>query len=38
MTCRSIVKDFVKDFVKFSKWNEESVLPYELRNNFIYMT
>ena len=24
-----------KDLVEFTKWNEEGVLPYELRNNFV---
>jgi hypothetical protein len=25
----------IKDSVEFLKWNEEKVLPYKLRNNFI---
>jgi hypothetical protein len=27
----------IKDYVEFLKWNEEKVLSYELRNNFIYV-
>jgi hypothetical protein len=27
----------IKDSVEFLKWNEEKVISYELRNNFICM-
>ena len=27
----------IQVFVKFLKWNKESVLPYELRNDFMWM-
>ena len=28
----------MKDLVEFSKWNKESVLLYESRNNYVRMT
>ena len=28
--------EVIKDFIKLLKWNEESVLPYELRNDFMW--